>query len=252
MRIFLFLFLIFSVNSEARVFNINEASFGTYFKGSYGISNTKKDAFKGSSGASTTSFSEAADFNWGGELGFFFPNPNFNVRLGLTIIAPNVSSENSGTNAGGTSLMNVDSSVYGFFPTVHLEYFVASNSWGRTYVSFGGGYGKVSMKNSYNLTSDGNTAYPTVSDEFTERASQYATIMELAVGYEMSFVQTVTVAFDFGYRYSTADSLKYEGTGDDFLGGHNDGDDVVNSDGNKRSLDLGGVFAGLSFRFYFN
>lgn len=125
------------------------------------------------------------------------------------------------------------------------------NNFGRVYISFGGGYGKVSMKNSYNLTGPGDIAY-TTSNTFTEKASQMAYIMEVGVGYEMAFVQTTTVTFDFGYRYAIADNLKYDSNGEDFFGGHADGDSVLKDNGDKRSLDLGGVFAGLSFRFYFN
>lgn len=245
------LVLLVSFQAEARVFSINDSSFGTYFKGSFGTSNLKSDAFADSSGASTTSFSEEADYNWGGEIGFFFPSKDYTVRLGLAIIAPTVASDNSGSNASGTKLMSIDSDVYGFFPMAHFEYYTMRNNYGRVYISFGGGFGKVSMKNSYNLTGPGDTAY-TTPNEFTERASQLAYIMELGVGYEMSFVQTVTVTFDLGYRYSNANNLKYDNTGSDFLGGHADGDSVVNDDGEKRSLDLGGVFTGLSFRFYFN
>jgi len=251
MKIVIFLVLLFSFKAEARVFNINEASVGTYFKGTFGTSNLKGDAFEDSSGASTKSFSEEADYNWGGEIGFFFPSKDYSFRFGLAIIAPSVASGNSGNNASGASLMTVDSKVYGFFPMVHLEYYTMKNNYGRVYISMGGGYGKVSMKNSYNLTAAGDTAY-TTPNTFSERASQLAYIMEVGVGYEMPFVQTVTATFDFGYRYSNANDLKYDSAGSDFNGGHADGASVVNSDGEKRALDLGGVFAGLSFRFYFN
>lgn len=121
MKIFILLVLFISLQAEARVFSINESSVGTYFKGSFGTSNLKGDAFEDSSGTSTKSFAEEADYNWGGEIGFFFPTPDYSFRFGLAIIAPSVASDNSGKNASGTSLMSVDSNVYGFFPMVHLS-----------------------------------------------------------------------------------------------------------------------------------
>lgn len=251
MRIFLIIaFLLMTQATYAKVFNITEASFASYFKGNYGISQLKDDAYEKSSGSQTI-FKDSADFNWGGEIGFAFPSKDYSLKIGLLVVAPSVSSDIKGKNSSGTELMSLDSSVFGFFPMAHFEYYVAKNHLGRVYLSFGGGYGKVSMKNNYTFTAAGDTAYSPLTS-FTEKATQYTYLVETAIGYEMSFVQSVTFSFDFGYRYSVARSLEYSGAGSDFNGGHNEGDPVLNSDGTHRSLDLGGVFTGLSFRFYFN
>lgn len=250
MRIFFIFALLISTQANARVFNITESSFGTYFKGSFGMSQLKDDSYEKSSGAQTV-FDEGADFNWAGELGFFFPTKDYSFRLGLQIIAPSIGSNKKGSNSGGTELMTLDSSVTGFFPMAHLEYYVAQNALGRVYLSLGGGFGKVTLKNDYTFTAAGDTAYSPLTSH-SQRASQLVYILETSVGYEMPFVQTTTFAIDFGYRYAVANDLEYEGAGSDFNGGHTDGASVVNSDGKKKSLDLGGVFTGLSFRFYFN
>ena len=180
-----------------------------------------------------------------------FPSKEYSFRIGLEVIAPSTPSGLKGNNSSGTTLMNIDSSVTGFFPVAHFEYYVMKDNIGRVYLSFGGGYGKVSLKNSYTLTTDGDTEYPTL-DSFSEKYSQYTYLFETAIGYEMAFVQAVTVSFDFGYRFSSAKKLKYETSGTNFNGNHAEGDSVLNSDGKNKSLDLGGVFTGLSFRFYFN
>lgn len=251
MKIIAIILLLLSSAAEARVFNINESSMATYFKGSLGTSNIKKDPFEDSSGAQTVDFSAGSDYNWGGEIGFAIPSKDYSFRFGIEMIAPHISSDNKGNNSSDTTLMSIDSSVLAYFAVAHMEYYVMKNNWGRVYLSFGGGYGKVSLKNSYVLTTDGDAAYST-SNSFEEKSSQYAYLIETAVGYETSFTQTVTVSFDLGYRYSTAGNLKYNGAGEDFGGGHAAGDDVLDADGKKRVLDLGGVFTGLSFRFYFN
>lgn len=249
MRILFILFLFAITPAHARVFNIGEASFAAYFSGNVGTSNVKKDTYDKSSGSQTV-FSDESSFNWGGELGISFPTQFYTIRLGLQAISPYSPDGIKGKNAAGTELMSVDSSAYGFFPVAHLEYYVMSDSIGRVYISVGGGYGKISMKNTYSLTVDGDAAYSTPNN-FSVSASQKTYLLDLGVGYEMSFVQATTISFDFGYRYSVARKLKYDSDGEDFSGTHAEGDQVLNSDGKSKILDLGGVFAGLSFRFYF-
>ena len=250
MRILFLFIILFSLNTHARVFNINESSIATYFKGSFGNSNIGKDPYEKSSGAQTV-FSESVDYNFGGEIGFMFPSKFYSIRIGMEVIAPHSPSGLKGNNASGTQLMRLDSNVYGIFPVAHLEYYIAKNAFGRVYLSLGGGYGKVTMSNDYTFTTDGDTTYNPLTS-FSERASQYTYLVETAIGYEMAFVQAVTFSIDFGYRYSAARSLKYSDAVTNFNGSQSDGSPVLNSDGKHKSLDLGGVFTGLSFRFYFN
>jgi hypothetical protein len=248
---FIFVFMIlFSISSHARVFSVTQSNFATYFKGSYGLSAVDKNAYNKTSGLQT-SFSDSATANWGGELGFIFPSQYFAFKVGLELISPNIPGGIQGKDSGGTPLMSLDSTVNGFFPVGHFEYYVGKDANGRAYISLGAGYGKVTVSNDYTMTTAGTLAYPG-SSSFKEKASQYAYLLETAVGYEMSFVQTSTVSFDLGYRYSIADNLKYDSAGTNFIGAHAAGATVVNSDGKHKTLDLGGVFAGLSFRFYFN
>ena len=250
MRFLSLCLLLFATHADARVFNINNIDFATYFKGSYGHSLLRDNAYEKSSGAQTT-FSEGAKFNWGGEVGFAFPTPHFTMKIGLNILAPHVPSDTKGTDTSGTELMSLDSSVYGIFPVAHLVYYIINKRYGRFFFSIGGGYGKVTMKNDYTFTAAGDAAYAPLTS-FTEKASQTTYLIESSFGIEMGFAHAVTVLFDIGYRYSVAKNLKYEGAGTTFNGSHNEGDPVLNSDGSQRSLDLGGVFTGLSFRFYFN
>src|SRR5690606_12823744 len=207
-------------------------------------------AYEKASGSQTI-FKDKPEFNWGGEIGFAFPGPHYTFKVGLSIIAPHLPADTKGTNSWGTELMTLDSSVYGFFPVAHLEYYFATKRYGRFYFSVGGGYGKVTMKNQYTLSAAGETAYNPLTSH-TVRASQYTYLVETAFGFEMSFTHAVTMIFDLGYRYSVARELKYSGSGSTFDGSYNEGEPVLNSDGTARSLDLGGVFTGLSFRFYFN
>lgn len=249
MKTLLVFLILISTQAQARVFSITQSSFASYFKGTFGMSSLQKDPYNKISGAQTE-ISTETDFNLSGEFGVVFPSPNYAFRLGLEILAPRTPSGIQGKNSSGTELMSLDSRVLGFFPTAHLEYYIAKNSLGRVYLSVGGGYGKVSLKNNYTFTAAGDTAYNPLTS-FSDRASQYTYLVETSLGYEMAFIQTVTFVFDFGYRYCVVRDLKYDGAGTNFIGTHPAGDPVIDSSGDHKTLDLGGVFTGLSFRFYF-
>lgn len=251
MKFFLALSLFYFSSAEARVFSIKESGFATYFKGSYGVSALNKDAYEKTSGTQT-GFVEEANYNWGGEIGFVFPTPSYALRVGLEAISPSLPSGIKGYNtANNAEIMTLDSKINAFFPVVHLEIFVNNDANGRVYVAVGGGYGKVSLTNEYTFNAAGDALYTPLTS-FSEKASQTTTLFETAVGYELSFVQSTTVSFELGYRYLKADDLEYDNAGTNFIGPHAAGAPVLNSDGSKKSLDLGGVFTGLSFRFYFN
>ncbi len=242
-------FIICASSVEARVFSISEASFATYFKGTAGLSQLGQDAYEKSSGAQTQ-FSEDTNANFSGEFGVILPTKEFSLRFGIQFLKPNSPSDIVGKDAGGTDLMNLESSVFGIFPMAHFEYYLSQTRYGRVYLSTGGGFGKVSMTNNYTFTAAGDALYTPLTS-FKERASQFLYIVEASIGYEMPFIQAVTFSFDVGYRHAVARELKYAGAGTNFNGTHPEEAPVLNNDGNHKSLDLGGVFTGLSFRFYF-
>lgn len=238
-----------AVPTYARVFSITQASFATYFKGTAGISQLQKHPYEKTSGTQTL-FSDDINSNFSGEFGIIFPSKDYSLRLGLQLIRPYSPSTLKGKDSSGTELLEVDTSVLGIFPMAHFEYYLARNNLGRVYFSVGGGYGRVSLTNDYTFTAAGDALYSPLTS-FKERSSQYTYIVETSIGYEMSFIQAVTFSFDLGYRYSVARELKYNNAGTNFIGTHPEDAPVLNSDGTAKSLDLGGVFTGLSFRFYF-
>ena len=69
MKIFLAVFLLASL-TQARVFDMSDASFGGYFNATYGNSGVGTDYFKNESSA--TSYSGGFKTNLGGEFGFIY------------------------------------------------------------------------------------------------------------------------------------------------------------------------------------
>ena len=247
MKLVLFLILVPCL-VQARVFNIDKQDSGTYIKGNYGLTNVGRDAYTRSSGGQTQ-FSEEPNFNWGGEVGFVFPKKDYNIRLGFEVVHPQKVSA-SGSNSAGSKLLTVESSIYGAFPVLHIEYFGLKSAFGRGYFSLGGGYGKVFLSNSYSFTSTGTSLYGV--NDYKEKSSQYTYIAETAIGYELYFVNSTTITFDLGYRYVKADSLDYDEDVTTIDGPVEGGAAVLDSSGKDRELDLSGVFVGIGLRFYFN
>jgi hypothetical protein len=65
------------------------------------------------------------------------------------------------------------------------------------------------------------------------------------------FADHATLVADLGYRYLRVNELKSSDDVTTFTGSYHAGDTLKNNDGSDRSLDLGGFFAGIGFRFYF-
>jgi hypothetical protein len=252
MRIIAFIvgILLFCEAGHARVFNLYDQSLGAYFRGNFGNSNVQQDAFLKTSG-SQTNFDKKVNYNDALELGFVFPNPAFSLLVGFQVINPQKLTAIDGKKSDGTSLMTVDSNIYGFFPVARFEYYLMKTPGSRMTISAGGGYGKVIAKNNYNMTSAGTTLYSTSS--FDNSVSQNTFLAETAVGYEFTFGQNVTALFDVGYRYAVAHNLKYDSDSPNFAGGtHAEGSDAVDTNGNAEKIDLSGFYGGFAFRFYFN
>lgn len=242
MRVLLTLLLI-CANAEARVFDFSLNKFATYFKGNYGLTAVGKDAYKDSSGA-TTVFSNGPGFNWGGEVGVLIQTNNAGIRLGYELINPQKQSGIPGTSSG-TEIVTLDSNILGAFPSAHFELYLSNNSkTSRFILSAGGGYGTVSLKNVYSQSPVG---------PFVEKGTATTYMLEGAAGFEFLFTDNITIVADAGYRYIPQTNFKADNTFTDVYGNTiTKGDVLVNGDGTARQLDLGGVWAGLAFRFYIN
>lgn len=236
-------------SAQARVFNYKDATVAAYVRGTGGLSLLDQDAFANEAGAGTA-LTGASKYNYGAELGFALAiGANTHLKFGAEMIQENPVN-GSGADSSGVKRYDITSSVFVFNPNVALEHVWSSSGSIRYYFSLGAGYAMVTASNAYKMT-DAGVAALGVGD-FKENMSATALSGQASFGLETLFLDNVTLLADAGYRYLPVRQMKYTGDVKNFTGTFAKGDIVTNSDGSKRTLDLGGLFLGVTFRFYLN
>lgn len=237
--------------TQARVFNYKDSSLAGFVRGTGGMSQVGDVAFAKSSGTDTVIDGEP-QYTYSGEFGFQLGMGSLlNLRLGAELIG-HETVETKGTTSAGTEYFQLESSIFMFHPNATLEYIFSSYSNTRFYFGLGVGMADVTVENKYSLTTDGATNYGLES--YTEKLTGSGISTLFNLGFETLFVDNVTFSADIGYRYLKVDTLKYKGNVNSILvpTGASKGEEAFDFNGNKRSLDLSGVTAGVMFRFYFN
>lgn len=233
--------------AQARKFDFKSESVASYFRGSFGPSNVGGDAFAPSSGVGT-SVDKTVATNASAELGFLFSTRLFNLRLGAEYLMPRQLIDVTGTDAVGTKLFSLNSKLSALVPTVSVETMAFQTATSRMLIGAGIGAAFITLDNAYTMTADGTSALGVA--DFVESASTNASMYHVYVGYEILFTDTVTAAFDLGYRYLPVKSIASTKDTVAITGSQTTGADLANNDGSKRAFDLGGIYAGLAFRFY--
>lgn len=246
-----FLCLTFPFEVHSRIFNYKDASTAAYVRATGGYSSLTQDPFANSSGAGTT-IEGTTQYNYSGEVGFMFGlSANLHLRLGAELMQENPV-VGDGLNSAGVSRFSLNSSVFIFNPDVAIEYVYSLHGNIRFFAELGAGYANVTVVNDYKMTPTGTSAFG-VSDY--KETMETNTLSGIAgIGLETVFTDNVTLLADFGYRYLPVNSLKYKADVKTVASpsGVRKGDPVLNADGSKRNLDLGGLFGGLALRFYLN
>ena len=240
-----------SATSEARVFSYKERWFAPFVRGSMGYSRVNDSAFADSSGYNTST-SGGVDWNYGGEFGFAIGlTDSLFMRVGAEVLNMK-DGDAKGKSAAGVDWMTIDSSVFVFNPNVGFDYYYSQIGNVRFFGSASVGMATITLENRYDLTSAGSTANGNQPD-FIEKAEAQTYSGTASMGLEALFTDNVTVLFDAGYRYLPVKEFKLKGNVDSF--GNPTaakGDVLLNNDGTRRSLDLGGFYTSLTFRFYLN
>lgn len=245
--VIVFLLSLISHQAEARRFDFKSEKFATYFRGSYGYSNVGRSPYGFSSGADV-SVDKTITSNLSGEFGLLFSGQKVNFRVGAEILMPSEYSDIKGRGSSGDELFQLNSKVIAFVPMGNLEFLAYQTPVSRVLFGLGGGMALVALSNTYTMSSAGAAALG-ISDH-SEKAKAEVFAWQTYLGYEHHFTDTVTAVFDLGYRHIPVKELKSTKTTTALSGGQTEGQKIVNMDGGNRSIDLGGVFAGLAFRFY--
>ncbi len=238
---------LFSVPAKARVFDFKGESAAAYLRGTYGTIALGKQAFADSGGASLT-FNETSQYGYTGELGFAFTVKAVTLRLGFEVLRPQSFNGVEAKDAAGTIQYNLNTSVIGGGGIVNLDFLFAQGARSRFYVTLGGAYSKLTIRNEYIFTDAGATTYATPS--YTEEGSAYAMSMMAGLGWEAAMADSVTFSLDTGYRSLIATGFKHERQSQTVMGNVAVGDSMRNRDGTDRKLDLSGFWVGAGFRFY--
>lgn len=232
--------------AQAREFTFTDVGFGTYIRGEIGTVQRGNASFADSSG-SNVSFDLSRSSSAGGEFGLFWASSRSVFRGSVQALIPKSLSGVKGSGAGGTQLYTLDSKVLAVVPQANLDLFLKQWASSRFLLSFGGGLAFATTTNTYTFI---GTPFSGVSD-YTETGKGQGLMLQTSAGYEFMFADHVTLGLDIGYRYCKIASLTSPNAQTTITGSVAEGGTLKNNDGSDRSLDLGGLFGGIGFRFYF-
>jgi hypothetical protein len=246
-RIYLIV-LVFPMTLNARVFNINEEKIATTVKGAWAPSSVLQSHFEDTSGTNIT-IEDEVNYNLGGEIGLVFTASRAAFRLGVESIHPNPIEAKEGTNLSNQIMYTFDSDISVLLPKADIDFTIRSGDAWRIFLSLGGGVGTLSYKNSYAMTTEGQTVFSGLAN-FSEEGTSTATMLEGGLNFEHLFTDTTTIVIELGYRQLKFEEVKFKNDVTSFTGAHVKGDIVLNADGTNKAIDFTGFVAGVCFRFY--
>lgn len=236
--------------AEARVFNFGNEYLASYLRATGGPSGVGTDAF-GLAGGLDTVYDDEVAYNFSGEIGFLLTfKDRVTLRVGMEVLETKPLSEAPGTNASGTNRFLLDSKVLVLQPVATFEVNLLPQPDSRVYFFAGAGLADVTLDNEFTMTATGTAELGGVTD-FSEKAKTTRISGHGGFGYEMLMADTVTVAFELGYRYLPLPKLEFKsGATTIAQGAVAEGATLLDGDGTKRELDMSGAFVSVGFRFY--
>lgn len=227
--------------TEARVLNLSDEKFASYFALETGNSLLKTTPFDQNI-ASIDSYSDEHKLSLGGEFGFVYSTPYLAWRFSFEILKPSKLQEVQGL-AGATAQYLVSSDITAVAPKIGLELHLNKKPNNRFYLY--GYYGSSNLT----MTETYSAVVAPYSDHAVE-AKGSSTVAGGGLGFEMSFVDTTAMIIEVGYRNLVFKEIKYSKDVATFQGAKAVGDALTNLDGENRSLSFSGYTASIGFRFW--
>ncbi|MCB0413883.1 MAG: hypothetical protein KDD50_06090 [Bdellovibrionales bacterium] len=251
------LILFVSIPGQARVFNFSSESIGAYFNATGQSSLLDRDPFVNSSGANTQFSNNGFEYHPGFELGVVsILSKGFTITTSLQILKSDLYPRNFvGFDSGGTKLLDVTSSVFALNPKISFEFDMSNKGTTRSYMHFGVGYADITIDQAYTLTAAGQSTYSFSASEYVEKLRTYGLSYTVGLGYEFLAIDNVTLNLEAGYRVLPLADLTYKAAYSELLtqpGSAQAGDSALDNNGKKRSMEFGGGYIGVGFRFYIN
>lgn len=228
--------------ASARVFNINNESFASYFSLSGAPSTLGKKAFENEASASIT-YDKKVDYNYSGEFGFLYSRPDVSFRFGFEVFKPQILSEVAAKN-GSADAYSLKSDYTGYAPKVGMELNLHKSDVYRTYLLAFFGAATLNLRNEYKIIS-----YPGVSNHIVE-ATGNGRFYGASLGVESLLTDITTYTFEFGYRVLDVQELAYTKDVNTFGGAKAAGARYMDSTGAVKNFSLTGWYLSLGFRFY--
>jgi hypothetical protein len=222
--------------AQARVFDINSEKFASYFLLSYGPSAIKQSAFVDEANTAYT-YDKTIAANYTGEFGFLYSTPYISFRFGFEVFKPLALKDITADN-GGTTAYTFNSEVTGYAPKLGVEVNLHRSATYRSFLQVFAGTASVSYKNDYG--------------SFLEEAKGSSTLYGGSLGVESLLTDTTTYIFEMGYRVMQVSNFKYAkdvASGPDGAA-HAAGDPVLDVNGDQRTMNFGGGYISIGFRFY--
>jgi hypothetical protein len=246
--------LLTAATAHARVFSFGNNWVAAYFRGTAGMSQVADDAYADTSGTDTL-YTDEVEYNFGGELGFsFLLGDRIVLRAGIEgLQTKDMATE--GKKSTGAKYFDVESRATVFNPNLTVEYSFNNQGTSRFYSFAGVGTSTVKVSNNYSPTTLANTDYVLGgATPYKETWEASAQSYHFGFGWEASMFDNVTFNFEAGWRMLDINKFKYAAAGDVVRDAGEitvaEGDVVLDNNGKKVDLDMGGAFVGVMFRFY--
>lgn len=242
MKTFFYICITFvSLAIEARVLNLGDEKFASYFSLESGTSLLSTNPYDQNL-ASIDSYSQEYKVGQGGEFGFVYSSPYIGWRFSFEVIKPARVKDVQGL--AGTSVQYlVDSDLTAVAPKLGIEIHLNRKPNFRFYIYGYYGASNLTMINIY-------TQVVAPDADHTVEAKSSAAESGGGLGFETSFVDTTSLIIELGYRSLIFKELAYSKDVTTFQGAKTAGDLLKKLDGENKSLNFSGFTAAIGFRFW--
>lgn len=241
-KISILFFCFFIQSTHARVLNLSQEVFGSYFSVETSNSLIKTTPFDGLV-SSVDTYSDEFKTNYGGEFGFIYSSPYVGWRFSFEFIKPNILKDIV-ASTGGVTQYTVTSDVAAVTPKLGVEIHLNKKPNYRLYLFGFYGLSNLTLKNTYSQISVNSLA------DHTVEAKSSAASTGGGMAFEYSFVDTTTVIFETGYRSLKFTDIKFSKAVNTFQGSKSAGDTLQDVNGTNASINLSSYFFSIGFRFW--
>lgn len=240
--------------AQARIFNFKDTWVSAYVRGTGGMSQVEDDLYAKTSGTDTR-FNRDVDYNFSGEIGFAFQLGHQAVfRLGVEGLQTKNIEVTGRRSSDSEKYMTVETTAAALSPNAVVEVGVYNTGTSRAFVFGGAGYSMVKVGHDYTLEAAATTDYAGSITPYKETWVGNAISYQVGAGWESFIFDNVTFSVEAGWRQLKVKDLTYDSNTTVIRGGSGSavtsGSDVRDNNGNLVTLDLGGYFVGVMFKFY--